>query len=84
MKESDDDIPLELVIFFAGTFFINIVIFNMLIAIMGDSYDNVYAFRSKLTLVLKTEVMNDFGFLLKKMKRAKYLFVATLKNDEND
>ena len=56
----------------------------MLIAIMGDTYDNVLAFRSKLTLVLKVQVMNDFGFLLKKIERAKYLFVATLANDEND
>ena len=84
LKESEDDIPLELIIFFAGTFFINIIIFNMLIAIMGDTYDNVYAFKPKLTLVLKTEVMNDFGFLLKKIEKVKYLFVATLANDEND
>ena len=53
-SESDVDLPLDWIIFISSTIFINVIIFNMLIAIMGDTYDNVFAFRPKLTLVLKT------------------------------
>ena len=42
-KESDNDIPLELILFITATFLINIVAFNLFIAIMGDTYDNVIA-----------------------------------------
>ena len=53
-NESDGDLPLDWIIFISSTIFINVIIFNMLIAIMGDTYDQVFAFRPKLTLVLKT------------------------------
>ena len=38
-SKSDSDLPLDWVIFLSSTVFINVIIFNMLIAIMSDSYD---------------------------------------------
>ena len=38
-SKSDVDLPLDWFIFISSTIFINVVIFNMLIAIMADTYD---------------------------------------------
>ena len=53
------------VYFVSATLFINLVIFNMLIAVMGDTYDKVYENKDKSVLQEKLNVMKDYTFLFK-------------------
>ena len=53
------------VYFISTTLFINLVIFNMLIAVMGDTYDKVYENKDKSVLQEKLNVMKDYTFLFK-------------------
>ena len=70
-------------LFVFTTFFSQIVIFNILIAIMGDTYDSVFANMEKAKLKLKIEVMSDYVFVVRDEKQIKkFLFVATPTEDK--
>ena len=66
------------ILFIFTTVFSQIIIFNILIAIMGDTYDSVFANMEKAKLKLKIEVMSDYVFVVRDEKQIKkFLFVAT-------
>jgi len=66
-------------LFIFTTVFSQIVIFNILIAIMGDTYDFVFSNLEKAILKNKIEVMSDYVFFIKSEKNIeRFLFVATL------
>ena len=52
------------VVFFGVSIFTQIIILNMLIALMGDSFDRVIENKQLSTLKLKVKVVSDFIFLL--------------------
>ena len=71
-------------IFIFATCFTQVIILNMLIAIMGDTFDNVFENKKQAILKLKVQVMADFSFFIKTDKDAnKFLFVATQKVQED-
>ena len=80
--DRDGDGGIDWTVFICGTFFVNVVIFNMLIALMGDTYDNVFENKRKAVLLLKIQALSEFSFLFKKLEEAKYLFVITLKKGD--
>ena len=81
-KSADPDGGIDWTVFLCGTFFVNIVLVNMLIALMGDTYDNVFENKRKAVLLLKIQALSEFSFLFKKLEEAKYLFVITLKKSD--
>jgi len=71
------------ILFIFTTVFSQIIIFNILIAIMGDTYDAVFANMEKAKLKLKIEVMSDYVFVVRDEKQIKkFLFVATPTEDK--
>ena len=66
------------------------MILNMLIAIMGDTYDKVTESKSKASLIEKVRILSDFVWVQKKYRQQstdKYYFVASPKTtsiDEGD
>ena len=71
------------ILFIFTTFFSQIVIFNILIAIMGDTYDSVFAHMEKAKLKLKIEVISDYMFVVRGEKEVnKFLFVVTPSEDK--
>ena len=71
------------ILFIFTTVFSQIIIFNILIAIMGDTYDSVFANMEKAKLKLKIEVMSDYVFVVRDEKQIKkFLFVATPTEDK--
>ena len=70
-------------LFVFTTVFSQIIMFNILIAIMGDTYDSVFANMEKAKLKLKIEVMSDYVFVIRdEQKIKKFLFVATPTEDK--
>jgi len=70
-------------LFILTTVFSQIVIFNILIAIMGDTYDFVFSNMEKAILKNKIEVMSDYVFVIKsKPNIERFLFVATLAEED--
>ena len=71
------------ILFLFTTFFSQIVIFNILIAIMGDTYDSVFANMERVKLKLKIEVISDYMFVVRSEKQIKkFLFVVTPTEDK--
>ena len=58
----------------------------MLIAIMGFTFDSIFENQTQFVLQLKLEVLNDYSFLFSKDIIPNYLFLAKLKDveEEND
>ena len=71
------------VLFVLVSIFTQIIILNMLIAIMGDTFDRVIENQQLAKLKLKVRVLSDFIFYLKK-EDDKFLFLVTPKNKESD
>ena len=46
------------------TVFTQIIVLNMLIAIMGDTFDRVFENKQVAILKLKVETMSDYAFLM--------------------
>ena len=63
------------------TIFIQIVIMNMLIAIMSNTFDRVIENRQLAKLKLRVQVLSDFVFLLPKESK-KFIYLATPKMKE--
>ena len=70
-------------IFGFATIFTQIIILNMLIAIMGDTFDRVIENQQLAKLKLKVKVLSDFIFYLPKEDK-KFIFLATPRNKETD
>ena len=49
--------------FIAATLFVNIVVFNMLIAIMGDTFDRVIEEKKTSVLLLKVHMLSEYTHL---------------------
>ena len=71
------------ILFILVSVFTQIIILNMLIAIMGDTFDRVIENQQLAKLKLKVKVLSDFIFYLKKEDK-KFLFLATPKSKETD
>ena len=58
----------------------------MLIAIMGFTFDSIFENQTQFILQLKLEVLNDYSFLFSKEKIQEFLYLAKLKDvdEEND
>ena len=65
------------------TLFIQIVIMNMLIAIMSNTFDRVIENRQLAKLKLRVQVLSDFVFLLPKESK-KFIYLGTPKTKETD
>ena len=52
-KATDSDSGIDWTFFIGSTLFVNLVIFNMLIAIMGDTFDRVFENKQQSILLLK-------------------------------
>ena len=64
--------------FVFATLFSQIIVLNMLIAIMGDTFDKVFENKHVAILKLKVSVMSDFAFLINDKGDAnKFLFVVS-------
>ena len=79
-KATEDDSGLDWSFFIVSTLFVNLVIFNSIIAIMGDTFDRVYENKQQSILMLKIQVLGEYSFLFQYLKDSAYLFIATLKN----
>jgi hypothetical protein len=65
--------------FFAATFFTQLLFFNMLIAIMGTTYNRVLETSERSILKMKTKVLAEFIYVIRLGRRFKdfrYLYVA--------
>ena len=63
--------------------FAQIIVLNMLIAIMGDTFDRVIENTALAKLKLKVKVLSDFIFLLPDDSE-KFLFLATPRTKESE
>jgi len=64
------------ILFVFATMFSQIIILNMLIAIMGDTLDKVFENKQQAILKLKVEVLRDFSIFIEKGSGNKMLFIA--------
>ena len=65
--------------FFGTTFITNIMILNMLIAIMGKTHETVSEHMERNTLIMRTNIQTDYIFLLGKKQifgQYRYLYLA--------
>ena len=62
-KATEDDSGLDWSFFIVSTLFVNLVIFNSIIAIMGDTFDRVYENKQQSILMLKIQVLGEYSFL---------------------
>ena len=56
----------------------------MLIAIMGYTFDKIFENQTQFILQLKLEVLNDYSFLFSKDELPNYLYVAKLKDEDEE
>lgn len=77
-KSVDPIAGIDWLFFLGATFFGQLVILNMLIAIMGSSYDSVFENQKRFILQLKLEVLNDYSFLFASRDLEDYMYLAKL------
>ena len=72
-------------LFILATVFSQIIILNMLIAIMGDTFDKIWENKPVYVLRLKVELLCDFSIFLggDSKNQNNFLFVATSKQKED-
>ena len=83
-KNGAKNSSLAWLIFVSATFFSQIIILNMLIAIMSDTYDRVMEMQEIAKMKLKVSILDDLSHLVEveeKLKR--YLFAATQQNSDD-
>ena len=69
--------------FVFATLFSQVIILNMLIAIMGDTFDRVQENAQVYKLKLKFDFIKDYSFLIPKAKNPpKFMFIAKPKSLE--
>ena len=81
-KAYDPNNGLDWSFFLAATFFGQLLILNMLIALMADTFDKVFENKTQFILQLKLEVLNDYSFLFATRKFSDFLYIIKLKNAE--
>ena len=81
--ENTNNRDIAWVLFFLVSVFTQIIILNMLIALMGDTFDKVIENKQLATLKLKVKVVSDFIFLLPN-EGEKFIFLATPRIKEGD
>lgn len=77
-KQNDSDVQWYL--FIAATFLSNIVFLNMMIAIMGDTFDKITEKRERNALIQQTKLYGDFiSFLTvnKDVDKNRFLYIIT-------
>ena len=62
-KATDTDSGFDWTFFILSTLFVNLVVFNMIIAIMGDTFDRVFENKQRSILLLKIQVLGEYSFL---------------------
>jgi len=62
---------LKYFLFLGGTFLMTIVALNLLVSILGDTFDNAYNNRTAYDIQLKVELMRDINLLLGLCKKSK-------------
>ena len=72
------------IIFTGATLFVQIILLNMLIAIMSASFDSIFENKKQFVLSLKLEVLSDYSFLFSEKVKGNFLFVASLLNKEEE
>ena len=80
----DPNYGTDWVIFTGATFFVQIILLNMLIAIMSSSFDSIFENKKQFVLSLKLEVLSDYSFLFSQKVKGNFLFVASLLNKEEE
>ena len=50
-------------VFTVATIFVQIIVLNMLIAIMSFTFDSIFENKKQFVLSLKLEVLSDYSFL---------------------
>ena len=77
-SSSDPYSGLDWSLFVLATTFTATIILNMLIAIMGDTFDKINENPDQFRLKLKLEVLSDYCFLFGKGGEGSFLYVAEL------
>jgi len=62
-KAGDKDAGIDWMCFVSATMFVNVVVFNMLIAIMGDTFDRVIEEKKTSVLLLKVRMLSEYTHL---------------------
>ena len=70
-------------VFIFVSIFAQIIVLNMLIAIMGDTFDQVIENKALAKLKLKVKILSDFIFLLPEDSE-KFLYLATPRMKESE
>ena len=83
-ESADPNSGIDWAIFTAVTIFVQIILLNMLIAIMSSSFDAIFENKKLFELSLKLEVLTDYSFLFSKKVKGNFLFVASLLNKEEE
>ena len=72
--------------FIAATFFTQILFINMIIAMMGTTYENVRENADRNALIMQTRILSDFILLAPSQNRFKdmrYLYIAERVKEES-
>ena len=78
--ENDSNSHLLWVFFIVATLFVQITLLNMLIAIMGDTFDKVMETRLESELKEKIDILADFRIILKILKidfKSQYILIIS-------
>ena len=62
-KVGEDQHGVDWAFFIGATLFVNVVVFNMLIAIMGDTFDRVIEEKKTSVLLLKVRMLSEYTHL---------------------
>ena len=81
-KSTDQNSGIDWSFFLGATFFGQLLILNMLIAIMANTFDKIFENQTQFILQLKLEVLNDYSFLFSLKDIPDFLYIAKLKNAE--
>lgn len=73
-------------LFILATFITQITVLNMLIAIMGDTFDSVTENQEQAAMKEKLSILNDFVYIVgfEAEKEDKFIFAAKPKNKGDD
>ena len=77
--------PIVWLLFIMATFFTQITMLNMLIAIMGDTFDKVTENKKTFTTRTKLQILGDYtGNFLKQEKKNMFLFSIEVDQEDQE
>ena len=77
--------PIVWILFIMATFFTQITMLNMLIAIMGDTFDKVTENKKTFTTRTKLQILGDYtGNFLKQEKKNMFLFSIEVDQEDQE